>query len=385
MVLWVAFKLLLLWVGGCRAYRFADHVVASQEDDQNEYNQETGAATAAATAVGEGVTFIADLPPPTSTLPCFQTSWHRTDELLSFFWEDNVGYSLSSQEDDKNHHPNRELTYGEVTVLGGRQLAYEMGIGTGTTTVAGPNDAAAKRKKDVVIFYDLGSGVGRLVAQMYLDQPWRVQKSVGIELSLERHQWAIHALTGLEQHQHQQDQRWLDSIDESCSSSSSSCDSPADLLRTTNNNNNDDSHHHHHLSLVVGQSIEFHHGNVLEVNVWRDDATHIFVSSLCFPEAVLDALQQQIILDWDDVGHQHENNDHDSTRRDHQHGEDRRERRHHRQRGVQPNKNLQVVASLNRLGRLYKSEEWEERTVSIQMSWGPGTVKIYHRRKKFTP
>ena len=372
MVLWVAFKLLLLWVGWCRAYRFADNV------NQNEYNQETGGGAAAAAAVGEGVTFIADLPPPTSTLPCFQTSWHRTDELLSLFWEDNVGYSLSSQEDDKSYHHNRELTYGEVTVLGGRQLAYEMGIGTGTT-VAGPNDTAAKRKKDVVIFYDLGSGVGRLVAQMYLDQPWRVQKSVGIELSLERHQWALGALTGLEQqHQHQQDQRWFDSIDVS-SSSSSSCDSSTvDLLRTTNNNNNNDSHHHHHLSLVVGQSIEFHHGNILEVNMWRDDATHIFLSSLCFPEAVLDTLQQQIILGWD-VGHQHENHDNDT--RDH-HGEDRE--RQHRQR-VQPNKNLQVVASLNRLGRLYESEEWEERTVSIQMSWGPGTVKIYHRRKKFTP
>jgi len=218
--------------------------------------------------------------------------------------------------------------------------------------------------------------VGRLVAQMYLDQPWRVKQSVGIELSLERHEWALHALAGLEQHQQeqQQQQRWLDSMDDSSSSFSSSsssvssCDGTVDLGRTTNNNNDD-------------QSIKFHHGNVLEVNEWRKEATHMFISSLCFPEPVLEALQQ-IILGGDPVEEDMDPPPDNPDTRDGE--EDRGRRRRRRQRGGVPHKTLQVVASLNRLGRLYESEEWDERTTYIQMSWGPGTVKIY-RRKKLTP
>jgi Histone methylation protein DOT1 len=383
----------------CHAYRFADHELVSQDLDHNHnYNGETAMITTSSGGGGVGVTLLADVAPPTSTLDCFQTSWQRTDEIVASYWEDNVGYSLPSQskddEDDNSHNTvnaqkdnhNRELTYGEVTILGGRQLAYEMGISTGATTGHNKEDACAGMNcneplghcrhpydnaddddddkkvatKKNVIFYDLGSGVGRLVTQMYLDQPWRIVKSVGIELSWERHEWALQALTGI-----QQTRWWWDSS----SFSTTQDDSPdpascrhrtADLVTnmTAHSRSNSTTTPY---SIVTNPPlpIKFHHGNVLEVD-WSD-ATHIFLSSLCFPQPVLDALQHSILkLDG--------NEDDDSGSR----STPQRRRRRRPQ--------LRVVAALNRLELLKESGEWDERNAYIQMSWGPGTVKIYDRR-----
>eukprot|EP00873_Tetraselmis_striata_P028752 jgi/Tetstr1/449016/TSEL_036241.t1 len=58
-------------------------------------------------------------------------------------------------------------TYGELTYEGASQLQDLIGVG--------PED----------VFYDLGSGLGRLVLQAHLD--WGVARAVGVELSAERH------------------------------------------------------------------------------------------------------------------------------------------------------------------------------------------------------
>jgi hypothetical protein len=209
-----------------------------------------------------------------------------------------------------------------------------------------------------VVFYDLGSGVGRLVTQIYLDQPWRIQKSVGIELALDRHELAVQALAGIRDyfdetemigggrgaagHEDDNDNNGDDdgsdisgTIDSSSSSTKVGDGDDDDSMKNTDNNNNN--------NINSQLWIEFHHGDALVVD-WSD-ATHVYLSSLCFPKSVLEALQRIIL----------------------------QERPH-----------LKVVAALNRLDVLLQesNDAWQERQVDIQMSWGPaGTAKIYTRVK----
>mmetsp|Transcript_12724 Transcript_12724/g.44191 ORF Transcript_12724/g.44191 Transcript_12724/m.44191 type:complete len:253 (-) Transcript_12724:232-990(-) len=69
-------------------------------------------------------------------------------------------------------------TYGELTFDGMSELRGLIG--------AGPSDA----------FYDLGSGMGRLVLQAHLE--WGCKRSVGVELSGERHRKGVKARARLE-------------------------------------------------------------------------------------------------------------------------------------------------------------------------------------------
>lgn len=73
-------------------------------------------------------------------------------------------------------HPSQTV-YGEITFDGVRRfMDYCM------------QDAFARHQRHV--FYDLGSGVGRMVVQVHLDYP-QVRRSVGVELSRERHDMAL--------------------------------------------------------------------------------------------------------------------------------------------------------------------------------------------------
>ncbi len=247
------------------AFRFADHITS------NDINQ---------------VTFIADIPPPTATDPALSKYWNRSDELLARCWKVTAGFERSTDayadtdrivtKSDKD--TNHAITcYGEVTSLGTRQLAYAI-----MNTDGG--------EYDDVRFYDLGSGVGRLTAQFFFDQPYRMQKSVGVELALDRHEIAIQALNCI--------------------------------------------HHDDDYSLSI--PIQYFHGDILELD-WSD-ASHVFVSSLCFPKHILESLQIKLVQ-------------------------------------IQ---SLQVVAALNRLDRLCQ-EGWIESEAPIQMSWGPGIAKMYRR------
>lgn len=69
-------------------------------------------------------------------------------------------------------------TYGEISFDGVTRLKSELG------------------NVEDGVFYDLGSGLGRMVLQVFME--WRVGKAVGVELSEHRHSRAVRALHQLE-------------------------------------------------------------------------------------------------------------------------------------------------------------------------------------------
>jgi len=94
------------------------------------------------------------------------------DKLSDYYW----GMSAWSAPMDENIQVKEKLemtVYGEITYEGMRLLAKKLAL----------------TKKDV--FYDLGSGAGKLVAYMYLATP--IKKSVGIEMVGKRHKIALWA------------------------------------------------------------------------------------------------------------------------------------------------------------------------------------------------
>ena len=217
------------------------------------------------------ITSLADIPPHAG--PDVQDAWRQTDALIATYWSSGDGFDGNEK---------KEYTYGEVTGVGARQLAEEMGI----------SSAKARGGEGRIIFYDLGSGVARLVVQMVLDNPIAINKSVGVELSKERHDVASSVLSRLRSSEYK-----------------------SDLL----------------------SKVELSNADALEYDF--SDATHIYISSLCFPRQVLEELQN-IILTLD---------------------------------------NVRVVAALNRLDKLESSSDWVVRTVHVQMTWGSGSAKIYRK------
>ena len=209
------------------------------------------------------ITSLADVPPPVG--PGVQDAWRQTDALIAAYWSSGDGF------DGKD---GKEYTYGEVT-------------GVGAMGVPSAEDSS-------INVYDLGSGVARLVIQMVLDNPAAINKSVGVELSKERHDVASSALSRIRV-----------------------SDYSSELL----------------------SKVELSNADALKSDF--SDATHIYISSLCFPRSVLEALQD-IIFTLDGV---------------------------------------RVVAALNRLDKLEVSSEWDEgQDVPLQMTWGAGSAKIYRKR-----
>jgi hypothetical protein len=270
-----------------------------------------------------GTTNIADLPPPITDNNLGYTQQYVND-ILQRFWLPNDGFS---------HQELHQLTYGEVTALGARQLAYEMKISSNIKTkihqkcspgndsnydnITNEDDEIDTRS---VVFYDLGSGVGRLATQMYLDHPDRVKRSVGVELSLERHEIAAKAFREITHEFTINDKKILSSS-------------------YPNDDDADSDNYECFVEFMVSNipsTIEFIHGNALEIDF--TDATHVFMSSLCFPKEVLLKLQEKVL--------------------------------------ILPK--IEVVAALNRLNLLWlRKGEWKEREIPIQMTWGPSTAKIY--------
>jgi dihydroxyacetone kinase DhaKLM complex PTS-EIIA-like component DhaM len=263
------------------------------------------------------ITHLADLPPPSSQYLTVNERWRQVDSFVQRFWSPNDGFS-------SHHHASHELTYGEVTSLGVRQLAYEMGISDITAassldrgtvpwdTHRIHNDCqSSKEHNNDIIFFDLGSGVGRLVTQMYMDQPSRVTRSVGVELALNRHEIGERALEGIIQELYHNDGEFGSDGEDFGMLSSLSLPPPIELI----------------------------HGDALTIDL--SCATHVYMSSLCFPDEVLLALQEKLLQ----------------------------------------YPSIQVVAALNRLDLLAhgQNNDWREREVPIQMSWGPSTAKIYER------
>eukprot|EP00434_Breviolum_minutum_P025641 symbB.v1.2.022657.t1/scaffold2027.1/size138498/5 len=125
-----------------------------------------------------------------------QQVWREVENLFdrTYDWRYS-GYCIGLAEDQvvkdaqaKVAGANETLqahTYGEVTPNGVRQLAQFLDL-----TGAGPTRE--------VHFLDLGSGVGKMVLQMYIEVP-RVSRSLGVELHPTRSQRGKEALQMLNQ------------------------------------------------------------------------------------------------------------------------------------------------------------------------------------------
>ncbi|CAE7377337.1 unnamed protein product [Symbiodinium natans] len=103
----------------------------------------------------------------------------EVDELLDMHWDyTRTGYTISIEDDELVQQAQMRVrnasetdapsahVYGELTANGVRQLSSFLGLDEAT-------DAS---------FVDLGAGVGKLVVQIYLENP-RVRRALGVELS----------------------------------------------------------------------------------------------------------------------------------------------------------------------------------------------------------
>lgn len=353
---------------------------------------------------GIGFTWRADVPPP----PMLQTDddddnekfqqilamiWDRTDDLLTRYWpRTRDGYSFHQRQErqleqgseergsggrDSSSSKNDDLfTYGEVTPLGARQLVYEMGLFSGSQSSS--STATTTR----TTFLDVGSGVGKLVVQLYLEYVEPSTKSsmkkvdsinpisqiIGVELSKQRHEVAVEAWNGVkEELSHRSTEEGCNTFDVDDVHTSQQEDTAA-VENPQERQWGDVGSKRQFSTKIQEKIVRFIHGDALDVDF--SEVTHVFMSSLCFPEDVLKEIQSKLL-------------------------------RHAPK--------LQVVASLNRLDMFVKHDDqiydndgqngaltdrthsdcvsisssseskWNERIVPIQMSWGPSTAKIYNR------
>ena len=302
-----------------------------------------------------GMTYLSDVLPPVMTTGCDDADdtegllWERNDGLLGRYWSAGDGFGGDHLPGGSNGGVgDRALTYGEVTPLGVRQLARAMGI-SGCGDNGNGGDTTAKRD---VHFVDLGSGTGKIVAQMYLDQPHRVAGATGIELDGDRHSIGTAALENLLRSEPD-----ILGPDRTPAAPTHDAEAEAAALLITEEEE------------AAPPVVRLVRGNLLDTEL--DPATtHVFLSSLCFPEEVLGAIQERLLRN-------------DSV------------------------PNLRVVAALNRLDAMTRTtattattkdknenetddqtnndgggggQRWEERSVPIQTSWGDALARIYHRR-----
>ena len=129
---------------------------------------------------------------------------------------------------------------------GARQLFYHMGLYSNHDTN--------------YQFFDLGSGGGRLVIQSHLELP-SVSRSVGIELSPTRHEAAAKRLNDLK--------------------------SNGDLIRIRQL-----AYKAWNLSQKSSSEVNLHEGNLFQLDI--SEATHIYLSSLCFSEDMLERIVHKV-------------------------------------------------------------------------------------------
>ena len=175
------------------------------------------------------------------------TSSNEVDELLETCWRRFDGVVDEDEEAFVDMHSthgttrpsegSRASAYGEVTRSGARRLFAEMGL----------CDRARQ-----ACFVDLGSGVGRLVAQAWLELPESVGRAIGVELAPTRHAAALRAWTRLRE-------------------------SGSALLRPHQG------------------APEFVLGSMLDTDL--SCATHIYVASLCMNDELLDQLWERLRAD----------------------------------------------------------------------------------------
>lgn len=217
----------------------------------------------------------------------------RIDELLEEHWRDRRAWRRESSDQDK------KFTYGEVTPMGVRQLIHLMEL---------KGEAGEDEQRDPIIFYDLGSGAGKLVVQFFLEKV--VTASIGVELSPARHALAVEAWENLQK-------------------------SP-DVLNQRNTYQSTDQ------KIEELPRVQFLNQDILDTDF--SDATHLFISSLCFPDDLICKICEVILFNHHNFG------------------------------------KLQVVVALSDLDLLETEENRPDLKKSfelIQMTWGLSTVRVY--------
>jgi hypothetical protein len=174
-------------------------------------------------------------------------------EVLAPHWKKHAGL-VEAEEDsfvDLRHKTPAELqrdrsfpsTYGEVALHGAPQLFNALGL----------SEASGAH------FYDLGSGVGRLVVHAWLTMPPNaLARAVGVELAPSRHESAVEAWTSLE-------------------ASLAAGGRDSSLLQPAHQ---------------PAHKPEFRCASMLDTDLSR--ATHIYVASLCFGEELLGQLWRRL-------------------------------------------------------------------------------------------
>lgn len=185
----------------------------------------------------------------------FLSKWNQIDLILDRYWSSDRSEAYSPEEDtsyqQKQETDKTHLTYGEVSNLGVRKLMIEM------LFISSPDVI----NNSPIVFYDAGSGLGKLITQIYLDWSFfinmgiSIQKIVGIEIMTIRHENAVRSWKRL-------------LADEEVRTLPKDNQLPQDI-------------------------VEFRNENILESDL--SDATHLFLSSLCFPLDVMEELQFNIL------------------------------------------------------------------------------------------
>ena len=157
----------------------------------------------------------------------YSSAQQNSDALLQELYKDISGFSIDTSESTIIEKQGSNSTYGEITDQAVQTIIDEL----------------KPTKSDV--FYDLGSGVGRMSVKMLLDSP--VKKSVGVELAPTRNNHALAVKKELAKRG----------------------------------------------KLDKNRSLEFREENITTTNT--DDATIIYLASTCFSNDFMKQLTDQLV------------------------------------------------------------------------------------------
>jgi len=195
----------------------------------------------------------------------------RCSQLLNEGWDCETtldGYIFHEDNQQNYEIHNNEWTYGEITEMGARQLFVLMNL-------MHPTD------KKKVFFLDMGSGLGKLVAQAYMEIP-SLSRVMGIELSKKRHRLACKSWKSI---QAQAEKLRLSDLP---------IDSEQQLIEEVYDKE-DISPSSPETYIAPATTLDLIHGDFLEENI--TDVTHIFVSSLCFSSSLMARLGGKLSME----------------------------------------------------------------------------------------
>jgi precorrin-6B methylase 2 len=154
------------------------------------------------------------------------TSFHNPlKQEIEKLYEGISGFGIHQKEEKNIIAQGGAPTYGEITFESLKRLTDDL-----------------KLCKDDV-FYDLGSGVGKVVVQVFLDSP--IKKAVGIELSITR------------------------------------CDHAKKVLQKLQ-------------TKLKDRTLEFHHQNIADASL--SDATVVFMCSTCYSDDLMKKMTDKLAL-----------------------------------------------------------------------------------------